>query len=156
MGLSNATAGGSDEQVRYLVDHGAIPALCDLLTCAEAKIVMVVLEALENMLRLDKKLSGSRGSDVKTQIEECNGLDALEQLQRHENEEVYGKVVKMLSTYFEGEEDVAATVAALAPTAVGFGRSSRFAFKEPTVPLTSLSSLSSAATPTAAPAVYSF
>jgi importin subunit alpha-6/7 len=47
--ISNATSGGSPEQIRYLVDQGCIKPLCDLLTASDARIVTVALEGLENV-----------------------------------------------------------------------------------------------------------
>jgi importin subunit alpha-2 len=37
---------------------------------------------------------------VAVQIEECGGLDKLEQLQHHENEQVYQKCSRILDDYF--------------------------------------------------------
>ena len=39
--ITNASSGGSADQIRYLVDQGCIPPLCDLLTVMDAKIVQV-------------------------------------------------------------------------------------------------------------------
>lgn len=47
--ISNATSGGSPEQIRYLVEQGCIKPLCDLLTASDARIVTVALEGLENV-----------------------------------------------------------------------------------------------------------
>eukprot|EP00889_Picochlorum_renovo_P000698 jgi/Picre1/27728/NNA_000692.t1 len=62
--ISNATSGGSAEQIRFLVAQGCIKPLCDLLTCSDAKIIIVALEGLENILRVgkvDKEMSGPTG-----------------------------------------------------------------------------------------------
>ena len=48
----NATSGGSVEQIRMLVQAGAVRPLCDLLTCSDVRIVTVALEGLENILRV--------------------------------------------------------------------------------------------------------
>ena len=47
---------GSSDQVRYLVSHGCIPPMCDLLTVMDAKIVQVALSGLENILRFGQNL----------------------------------------------------------------------------------------------------
>ncbi len=57
--ISNATSGGSPEQIKYLVEQGCITPLCELLVCTEPKIVTVALEALENILKV--RPSGQRG-----------------------------------------------------------------------------------------------
>lgn len=50
--LSNTCSGGSPEQIAYLVSQGCIPPLCDLLTVAEAKVVEIALDALDNILNV--------------------------------------------------------------------------------------------------------
>ena len=65
--ISNATSGGTQEQIKFLVSVGCIKPLCDLLTCADARIITVALEGLENILKVglqsaNSGLSTSRGS----------------------------------------------------------------------------------------------
>lgn len=104
--ISNATSGGNPEQIRFLVANGCIPALCDLFECQDAKMVMVALEGIENILKIGKKDAEMSGLNKFAEIvEECGGLDDLEELQRHENEEIYKKCVKIIQEYFESEED---------------------------------------------------
>jgi len=104
--ISNATSGGTTSQIRFLVEHGAIPALCDLLPCADAKVTMVALEGIENILRNGKKEAAKTNqlNPYSDAVEECGGLDHLEALQRHDNEEIYDKAVKVIREYFESEE----------------------------------------------------
>ena len=49
--ISNATSGGTAEQIKYLVHAGCVRPLCDLLTCSDVRIVTVALEGLENILK---------------------------------------------------------------------------------------------------------
>jgi len=100
--LSNATSGGTKEQIMYLVERGCIRPLCDLLECNDVKIIQVVLDALENILKV--------GRDVDLQnpfalaIEEAEGLDKIEKLQQHENNEIYKKAFNLIDKYFSEEE----------------------------------------------------
>lgn len=49
--ISNATSGGTKEQIRALVTRGCIPPLCKLLDCNDHRIITVALEGLENILK---------------------------------------------------------------------------------------------------------
>ena len=50
--LSNATSGGTADQIRGLVDNGCIKPLCDTLTVNDTRIIIVALEGLENILKV--------------------------------------------------------------------------------------------------------
>jgi len=105
--ISNATSGGRDDQIRELVEQGVIPPLCDLFHTADPKIVMVALEGIENILRVGRADAPRHGgvNRYANNVEECSGLDNLEALQNHENDEIYEKAVKILKTYFESDEE---------------------------------------------------
>jgi len=128
--ISNATSGGNAEQIKFLVQQGCIRPLCDLLTVNDSKIVTIALEALENILKVgeaDAKESGTH-NQMATLIAEAEGLTKIEDLQAHNNNEIYQKSINMLENYFgvEDEEEMPA----LAPQMVDGG--STFAFAPPT------------------------
>uniref|UniRef100_A0A7S2P4N2 Importin subunit alpha n=1 Tax=Leptocylindrus danicus TaxID=163516 RepID=A0A7S2P4N2_9STRA len=107
--ISNATSGGNTTQIKFLVQQGCIRPLCDLLTVNDAKIVHVALEGLENILKVgeaDAKVSGTH-NQMATYIAEAEGLNKIENLQQHDNNDIYEKCIKILETYFgvEDEED---------------------------------------------------
>jgi len=108
--ISNATSGGTDDQLRYLVGQGVIAPMCELFKCPDPKIVLVAMEGIENILRVGKKDAPKYNNvnQYAENVEQCGGLDLLEALQRHDNEEIYDKAVKILKDYFESEEDDAA------------------------------------------------
>jgi len=122
--LSNTTSGGSPEQIRYLVQEGCIKPLCDLLICSDARIITVALEGLENILKVGEK-DAKNGNGVNlfaNKIEEVEGLDKIEQLQNHQNTDIYEKAVKIIEVYFGGEEDTTiAPVVAPGQQAYAFG-----------------------------------
>ena len=68
----------------------------------------VALEGLENILKVGeqmRKMPGSTGSNPFAQlVEDSEGLDKIEALQEHQNEDLYEKAVAILEAYFECEE----------------------------------------------------
>ncbi|XVF62413.1 hypothetical protein PTKIN_Ptkin09bG0005600 [Pterospermum kingtungense] len=102
--ISNATSIGSEEQIQYLVKQGCIKPLCDLLICPDPRIITVCLEGLDNILKIGEAEKESCNSVVNMyteMIEECDGLDKIENLQSHENNEIYKKAVKILEYWLE-------------------------------------------------------
>ncbi|KAL0388854.1 UNVERIFIED_CONTAM: Importin subunit alpha-1a [Sesamum radiatum] len=70
-------------------------------------IVTVCLEGLENILKVGVAEKGNTG-DVNyfaQLIDEAGGLEKIENLQSHDNNEIYEKAVKILETYWLEEED---------------------------------------------------
>ena len=108
--ISNATSGGTPEQIMYLVSQQCIQPLCDLLAVKDSRIVKVALEGIENILKLgedEKEKAGSEMNDMVSLVEEADGMEKLEQLQSHANDDIYQRAVKILESYFgeEGEEE---------------------------------------------------
>ncbi|KAJ6973909.1 importin subunit alpha-1-like isoform X1 [Populus alba x Populus x berolinensis] len=85
---------------QYLVSQGCIKPLCDLLICPDPRIVTVCLEGLENILKVgeaDKNVSETGGVNLYAQmIDDAEGLEKIENLQSHDNTEIYEKAVKIL------------------------------------------------------------
>ncbi|MCJ8729527.1 hypothetical protein PDJAM_G00107580 [Pangasius djambal] len=106
--ITNATSGGTPEQIRYLVSLNCIKPMCDLLTVMDSKIVQVSLNGLENILRLGEQESKQNGTGINPYcalIEEAYGLDKIEFLQSHENQEIYQKAFDLIEHYFGVEEE---------------------------------------------------
>lgn len=114
--ISNATSGGTHDQIRYLVSCGCIKPLCDLLVTPDARIIIVALEGLENILKVgeEDKMENNGTNPFIALIESAEGLDKIEHLQEHQNQDIYDKAVNILETYFELEEmeyeDLAPTI----------------------------------------------
>uniref|UniRef100_UPI00358EECC7 importin subunit alpha-7-like isoform X2 n=1 Tax=Myxine glutinosa TaxID=7769 RepID=UPI00358EECC7 len=106
--ITNATSGGSSEQIRFLVEQGCVKPLCDLLTVMDAKIVQVALNGLENILKLGEQEARQSASGINPYcalIEESYGLDKIEFLQSHENQEIYQKAYDLIERYFGAEDE---------------------------------------------------
>jgi len=124
--LTNATSGGSEQQIRYIASQDAIRPLCDLLSVMDTKIVIVALNGIENILRSGEELikeNPASHNPYSIQVEECFGLDKIEYLQNHENEEIYQKAYELIETFFR-EEGEAQDDANIAPDST----SSQYAF----------------------------
>lgn len=92
-----------------MVSEGCIKPLCDLLVCPDPRIVTVCLEGLENILKVgeaEKNQGNSGDVNVFAQmIDDAEGLEKIENLQSHDNNEIYEKAVKILETYWLEEDD---------------------------------------------------
>jgi importin subunit alpha-6/7 len=105
---------------RFLASQGCIKPLCDLLVCPDPRIVTVCLEGLENILKVgesEKNLGTTGGVNQYAQlVDEAEGLEKIENLQSHDNNEIYEKAVKILETYWLEEEDEAMAAGEAAQT----------------------------------------
>lgn len=127
--ISNATSGGSPQQIKFLVQQGCIRPLCDLLTVNDVKIVTIALEGLENILKVGEEEAAATGThnQMSTYVAEAEGLNKIEDLQQHSNNDIYEKCIKILETFFGVDEEE--EMANIAPeTAEGGGQ---FAFSAP-------------------------
>ena len=65
-------------------------------------------QGIENILKLgeeDKEKSGAEMNDFSRLVEEADGMDKLETLQSHANDEIYQRAVKILESYFGLEDE---------------------------------------------------
>lgn len=103
--ISNATRGGSHEQIKYLVEQRCIKPLCDILVCQDPSVISVCLDGLENILKVGE-VEKSRGHLNYSQlVEDAEGLEKIEKLQSNDNNEIYEKAVKILETYWVEQDD---------------------------------------------------
>lgn len=101
--VTNFTSGASTEQLVYLMNLGAITGLMQMLDSKEAKILQVCLDGVSNLLAAADKI-GMKDKMVDC-IEECGGIDKIEELQQHENEAVYKMSLHLIEAYFGTEDD---------------------------------------------------
>ncbi|KAJ6649725.1 Importin subunit alpha, partial [Pseudolycoriella hygida] len=103
--VTNTTTSGNANQVIQLVTHYEIfTPFCMLMNSKDARTVSVVLVGLANLFELADKNGGTES--ICRALEENGCLDLLENLQNHENEEIYKKSMYLIEKYFnDGEED---------------------------------------------------
>lgn len=93
------------------MSQGCIKPLCDLLACPDPRVVTVCLEGLENILKVgeaEKNMGTTGGINLYAQmIDDAEGLEKIENLQSHDNTEIYEKAVKILETFWLEEDDEA-------------------------------------------------
>ncbi|KAA3472567.1 Armadillo [Gossypium australe] len=99
--ISNATSGGTHDQIRFLVSQGCIKSLCDFLYYAdEPETIAACLQGLENILKVgeaDKNMGITGGVNLYAQmIDAAGGREAIESLLSTINTEIFEKTVKVL------------------------------------------------------------
>ena len=101
--VSNTATVAKSRHLLTLLRLGVLSPICESMAdVRDSKVLMCCLEALEGFL----KLSLDRADiDVLTTLDECGGIEALENLQEHENDEVYQKAVELIETYCNDEEE---------------------------------------------------
>uniref|UniRef100_H0VHE6 Importin subunit alpha n=1 Tax=Cavia porcellus TaxID=10141 RepID=H0VHE6_CAVPO len=98
--ISNLTISGRKDQVAYLIQQNVIPPFCNLLTVKDAQVVQVVLDGLSNIL----KMAEDEAETIANLIEECGGLEKIEQLQNHENEDIYKLAYEIIDQFFSSDD----------------------------------------------------
>uniref|UniRef100_A0A1X7VS74 Importin subunit alpha n=1 Tax=Amphimedon queenslandica TaxID=400682 RepID=A0A1X7VS74_AMPQE len=94
--ISNLTVGGSAEQVVYVVQQGCIGPMCIMLGSEDPMVIQVILDGLGNIL----KMAGHDYRVIADAIEEVGGVERIEALQEHQNQEIYKMAYFIIDRYF--------------------------------------------------------
>jgi len=105
---------GSDGHVQALVELGVIDAVCGVgvLRSTDVEITLAALDIISDVLQVGRNASssGSRDFDLErnyaSRVDECDGLDIIEELQYHKNDVVYRKSMRIIEMYFGIEEEI--------------------------------------------------
>jgi importin subunit alpha-2 len=101
--INNITSGGTVDQILQLCQNDVIGALCECLKSKDTRMICLVLDAMCNILVAADKSGQLEPATIA--VEECGGLDKIEQLQNHENEDVYRKALSVIEKFFAEDEE---------------------------------------------------
>jgi len=74
--------------------------MCDLLSVPDPRIIMVALEGLENILKIEPE-SDSYASE----IDNNGGVEKIEKLQEHNMPEIANKATNIIEKHFGGTDE---------------------------------------------------
>ncbi|XP_037720470.1 importin subunit alpha-3-like [Drosophila subpulchrella] len=94
--ISNLTKHCTEDQMITLVRKGVLKPFCDVLTGKLEETTKTVLSGLSNML----KMAHSHADELAKSIYDCGGLAKIEELQTHENVEIYQAAQQIIELYF--------------------------------------------------------
>lgn len=106
--IGNAVVGANSEQLKYIADAGSVKTLCEALDqLHDASTMNVLLDALRTFLKHGDAHKEQWGGENPycAMVEEAGGLSTLEKLQEDGNPSVYSKVIDILTTFFEVEDE---------------------------------------------------
>jgi importin subunit alpha-6/7 len=105
--LSNAVTGGNSKQVRFIAKSNVLKPVCELLVTEDVRIIGVALDIIDGVLQAgatcDK--SGNSFNMFADEVDGVGGVDAIEDLQQHANQDIYERAAEILETYFDTDED---------------------------------------------------
>lgn len=92
-----------------LVQLGCLRPMCDMLEVNDAAMQKLMLEAVTHLLSAGEFIGRSKGSNFTNPFivpfDEAEGIDQLEKLQEHTNQEIYDLAVETLDTYFQQDDE---------------------------------------------------
>ena len=97
--VSNATNATSASISLKVYEFGALGPISDILEMKDSKILMVALEAINNLLKAGAAVSGdndAKVNEVANKFDYIGGLSKMEALQEHPNVKIYNKVVEII------------------------------------------------------------
>lgn len=105
--ICNVTNSGTKAEIQSLIDNGVLAMFDYNLTMdQDEKILKTILEALDNILDIDKDWDRSQDHPLYDLMEENHLLDKLEELLEHPQKDVYDFAIKLIDNYFDVEDGI--------------------------------------------------
>ena len=99
--LCNLTPNLTKEMAEHLIKNNIIQVLIEFLKSnTVARSTLVALEGLGKILDFNKELQGDNKDKIIDMVEQCGGIDVIELLQTHPNQNVYSKALSILEKHF--------------------------------------------------------
>ena len=105
--ISNTTALKEPSIIQEVAQRKGVEAMCQVLKeKCDPKTIVVLLEGIRNCLQVGQKhfLDDNGENPFTIVIEECGGLDTIEDLQTHKNMHVYELTLEIIENFFQVEE----------------------------------------------------
>ncbi|KAG7215611.1 hypothetical protein INR49_022137 [Caranx melampygus] len=103
--LSNITA-GNQQQVQAVIDAKLVPMIIHLLDKGDFGTQKEAAWAISNLTISGRKdqMADDEAETIANLIEECGGLEKVEQLQNHENEDIYKLAYEIIDQFFSSDD----------------------------------------------------
>lgn len=100
--VANICTLGTEIQVQCFVEFQSLETLCNVLNVRnEAKMILVALDAIQSILTVGDKFD----RPYKILMDECGGIDSLEELQTHPEEKIYEKCCQLIEVFFGAADE---------------------------------------------------
>lgn len=107
--VANITSGGNLDQINILLQAHVLPPLGEMLKFRDASVLLVVLDTFKNLLKAAETVGEIK--KLTLVIEELGVLDTIEELQHHENQDVYKICLEIIERFFPDDDNEDASVA---------------------------------------------
>ena len=98
--VSNVVNNKSHTYVESLVDLNGIDVMCEALCINNARIQYMALVTIDKILSIGVE----HGKNYQLLIYKCRGMDMIEDLQHHPNDEIYRKARAIVENFFQGDD----------------------------------------------------
>jgi hypothetical protein len=103
--LSNICHSGNRQQCYYLATINVFEYIVPLMNVRHADFLTHILSIIKSVFNAIAALHPDELEDQKQAFEEIGGIDVIEDLQNHENAEIYEACYELIQTYFLEDED---------------------------------------------------